>query len=255
MPVYGILFDQSKCIGCKACEQACQSEHGQRPHVATALDSESFNFVQDVGGGKSMRHFCRHCQEPTCVSVCPVAALQKTKEGPVIWVGSRCLGCRYCMMACPFAIPKYEWRSANPRIRKCDMCVHRVSKGMETACASICPTGATVFGKREDMLAEAHRRLKESPKVYEASVFGEVEVGGTSVLMLLTQSAKANHLPDRVATSPLPVLTWTVLEKLPQIIPLWAVFLGGMYWLTERKNDVARESRADVHAGDANEHE
>ena len=261
MSVYGLLFDQSLCIGCKACEQACQAEHGQAPHEATRLDQDSFNWVQQVGPETFMRHFCKHCEDPACVSVCPVAALQKTNQGAVIWVASRCLGCRYCMMACPFKVPKYEWRSVNPRIRKCDLCVHRLAEGHPTACASICPTGATLFGRREDLLREGRRRLREGGDRYVNGLFGEVEVGGTGVLMLLTRDRKTNSLPERVPADPLPKLTWKVLEKLPVIIPVWAVFLGGMYWLTERKNKVAEEAMVtersvrDLHRGDADEHE
>ncbi len=255
MSLKGLLYDQSRCIGCKACEQACQVEHGQPPHEATALNADSFNWVQQLPGGAFMRHLCMHCMSPTCVSVCPVAALVKTPQGPVVWDAKLCMGCRYCMMACPFSIPKYEWRSVNPRIRKCDMCIHRVSKGLDTGCASICPTGATVFGDRGALLKEAHRRVMASPASYAGAVFGETEAGGTGVLMLLTRSAKENGLPTNVPKDALPQLTWKVLEKLPVIIPVWAVFLGGMYWLTERKNEIAHETRHDVMPGDANEQE
>jgi len=239
--IYGLLFDQTRCIGCKACEQACQVEHGQSPHEATKLDQDTYNWVQEIGKESFHRHMCMHCEDPTCASVCPVAALQKTHQGPVIWVASRCLGCRYCMMACPFMIPKYEWHSVNPKVRKCDLCVHRVSKEKETACASICPTGATIFGFRKDLLKEAERRIRTEPAKYAGGIMGDDEVGGTSVLMLLAQSPAQSGLPANLPTTAMPGLTWKVLEKLPRIIPIWAVFLGGMYWLTERKNDLARK--------------
>ncbi len=239
MSVYAILYDQSKCIGCGACEQACQAEHNQKPHKPTRLDASSFNWVQDLGKGTYMRHFCMNCEDPTCASVCPVGALQKHALGPVTWDHTRCIGCRYCMMACPFEIPKYEWHEVNPRIRKCDMCIHRVSKGLPTACSSVCPTGATTFGKREDMLAEAHRRLKQHPGKYYPEVFGEKEVGGTSVLMLLTKTPAQDYLPSNLPKHDMPLLTWNVLDKLPKIIVPWATFLGGMMWLTGRKNKVA----------------
>ena len=159
------------------------------------------------------------------------------------------------MMACPFGIPKYEWHSVNPRIRKCDMCIHRVSKGQDTGCASICPTGATVFGERAALLKEARRRLAASPATYVGAAFGETEAGGTGVLMLLTRSPKEDGLPTNVPKNALPQLTWEVLEKLPVIIPVWAVFLGGMYWLTDRKNEIAREASHDAVSGDTHEHE
>ena len=251
MAGYGILFDQSLCIGCKACEQACQAEHDQPPHVASRLDEQSFNWVREAGRGAFTRRFCMHCLDPTCVSVCPVAALQKTADGPVIYLPQRCMGCRYCMMACPFGIPKYEWHSVNPRVRKCDMCVHRVSKGRETACASICPTGATIFGRRDALVEEAHRRIKAAPSTYAGGLYGEREAGGTAVLLLLAVSRGESGLPSAVPEDPLPKLTWSVLEKLPRIIPVWAVFLGGLYWLTLRKREVARAERDSDHGGES----
>jgi formate dehydrogenase iron-sulfur subunit len=247
MPAFGILFDQSKCIGCKACEQACQAEHDQRPHVASGLDQETFNWVKAAGADRFVRRFCMHCVQPTCASVCPVAALEKTPEGPVVWHAERCLGCRYCMMACPFEIPKYEWDSPNPRVRKCDMCVHRVRRGQETACASVCPTGATCFGPRADLLREATRRKREHPELYFGQLYGEREAGGTCVLMLLTEPPATAGLPTDVPLEALPPLTWEVLEKIPKFLPIYAAFLGGMYWLTQRKNEVARKEQEGEH--------
>lgn len=239
MSIYGLLFDQTMCIGCGACEQACQAEHDQEPHEVTRLDDNSYNWVEDLGDDVFSRHFCMSCEDPTCVSVCPVAAFTKTELGPVIWDASKCMGCRYCMLGCPFEIPKFEWYSRNPRIAKCDMCIHRVSERLPTACASICPTGATTFGLREDLLREAHRRLDEDPERYTGRIYGEYEAGGTAVLMLLSRDPAASGLPANVPQESLPHLTWNILEKLPQVIPVWGVFLGGMYWLTSRKNDVA----------------
>jgi len=247
MSTNAILFDQSLCIGCKACEQACQSEHDQRLHTVTKLDHESFTWVEDLGDKHFIRHLCMNCVHPTCVSVCPVASLQKNELGPVTWEADRCIGCRYCMMACPFEIPTYEWYEVNPRIRKCDMCVHRVVEGFPTACASICPTGATNYGDHNDMLKEAHRRIKANPGAYSGQVYGEHEAGGTAVLMLLAKDPAASNLPANVPTEELPELTWTVLEKLPQIIPIWGVFLGGMSWLTSRKNEISAGSKEDDH--------
>jgi formate dehydrogenase iron-sulfur subunit len=245
MSKYALLFDQSLCIGCGACEQACQAEHDQPPHEVEKLDHQSFTWVEDLGDDQYTRHLCMSCEDPACVSVCPVAALEKHAEGPVTWDASRCMGCRYCMMACPFGVPTYEWYSANPRIRKCDMCVHRVTKDLPTACASICPTGATNFGTREAMLKEAKRRLAKYPDRYVGEIYGEREAGGTSVLMLLGHKPAESGLPGNVPGKDMPHLTWAVLEKLPQIIPVWGVFLGGMYWLGARKDAVANAENGD----------
>ncbi len=239
MSKYALLFDQSLCIGCGACEQACQAEHDQSPHRPDKLDHESFTWVEDLGNDQYARHLCMSCEDPTCASVCPVAALEKSEFGPVTWDAKKCIGCRYCMMACPFQIPTYEWFERNPRIRKCDMCVHRVTKDMPTACASVCPTGATNFGERDAMMAEAKRRLAKNPELYQGSIYGEEEAGGTCVLMLLTNTVEESGLPSNVPHEDLPHLTWTVLEKLPAIIPVWGAFLGGMLWLGSRKEAVA----------------
>ncbi len=247
MTSYGLLFDQSRCVGCRACEQACQAEHNQPPHEVARLDERSYTWVETVSAGVYQRHLCMSCLEPTCASVCPVAALQKTPEGPVVWNAERCLGCRYCIMACPFSVPRYEWHNPNPRVQKCDMCVHRVSQGRETACASICPTGATQFGRRDDLLAEAGRRHTAAPGRYADGVYGTRQAGGTAVLMLLSRPAAEVGLPAQVPEDPLPRLTWNVLSKLPRIIPLWAAFLGGMYWLTERKNTISDHQRGEDH--------
>lgn len=239
---YGLLFDQTLCIGCGACELACQKEHNQKPHKPKLLDEESFTYVEKINGDLYQRHLCMHCLEPTCASVCPVSALRKTKEGAVTYNSTICLGCRYCIMACPFHIPKYEWHSPFPKVKKCDLCYEtRSSKGEETACSSVCPTGATIFGNRDELFKIAKGRIEKNHDKYQKLLYGEKEAGGTSVMMLLKQSVKDSNLIENVPEDSLPKLTWRVLEKIPVIIPAWGVFLGGMYWLTKRKNEIAKE--------------
>ena len=152
MSAFGILFDQSKCIGCKACELACQVEHGQRPHSGERLDHETFNWVKPAGPERFVRRFCMHCVEPACASACLVKALEKTPEGPVVYHPDRCMGCRYCMVACPFGVPKFEFERAIPIIRKCSFCVDRLRRGEAPACARACPSGALEFGERKVLL-------------------------------------------------------------------------------------------------------
>jgi len=128
------------------------------------LDEESLTYVEKINGDLYQRHLCMHCIEPTCASVCPVSALKKTKEGAVIYNSTICLGCRYCIMACPFHIPKYEWHSPFPKVKKCDLCYEtRSSKGEETACASVCPTGATIFGNRDELFKIAKSKIEKIP--------------------------------------------------------------------------------------------
>ncbi len=164
-----ILYDATLCIGCKSCERAC-AERNHLPYTvaiaAEGMQSAHKLTVILTHSDKFMRRLCMNCLDPTCASVCPVAALRKTSDGPVVYDESRCIGCRYCMMACPFGVPKYEWNSVLPRVRKCDMCADRLAAGQQTACAEACPTGATKFGERDALIAEARDRMAKNPGQY-----------------------------------------------------------------------------------------
>src|SRR5512135_1104675 len=138
-----LLYDATLCIGCKACEEGCATENGlpYDPTVAKQEQMSSSKYTTVLSGSNAyMRKLCMNCEDPTCASVCPVGALQKTKAGPVIYDEVRCMGCRYCMAACPFGVPKYEWEKALPAVRKCYMCADRLAAGNMTACAEACPT-------------------------------------------------------------------------------------------------------------------
>jgi formate dehydrogenase iron-sulfur subunit len=248
----GILYDATQCIGCKLCEKACAernslpysdaiaSEQIQSEHKFTAVLSKEDKF---------MRRLCMNCQDPTCASVCPVGAFRKLADGPVTYDASRCMGCRYCMVACPFSVPKYEWSKALPLVRKCDMCSDRVLRGEQTACAEACPTGATKFGDRDELIAEARDRLQKNPGQYVNHIFGVNEVGGTSVLLLSSVPFQVFGYPASgeengayradLNAEALPLLTYRVLSHIPDLVTIGAVALGGIWWLTNRKNEVA----------------
>jgi formate dehydrogenase iron-sulfur subunit len=179
-----------------------------------------------------------HCAEPACVSVCPVGALQKTALGPVIYEEERCIGCRYCMLACPFQVPAYEWSEAFPRVRKCNMCYERQQAGKPTACSEACPTGATICGDREALVAEARRRIAEKPTVYFNRIYGLHEAGGTSVLMLSAVPFEQFGLPAQLPQQALPALTWRALSAVPNVAAIGSVLLGGVYWITHRREAV-----------------
>ena len=242
----GILYDATVCIGCKLCEKACAERNGLPYDDAIASEEKQsehkFTVVQ-TKGDKYMRHLCMNCEDPTCASVCPVGALRKTAEGPVTYSPSRCIGCRYCMLACPFSVPKYEWNKTFPLVRKCDMCADRVASGLQTACAEACPTGATKFGERGALIAEAKERLAQNPQQYVNHIYGLNEVGGTSVLLLSSVPFEDFGYKADISTEALPMLTYRVLSHIPDLVTIGGIALGGIWWLTNRKNAVAAVAR------------
>ena|SRR5579885_2602892 len=239
-----LLYDATVCIGCKQCEQACADQNKLPYSDAVAAEDRQSDHKYTVvltKGDKFMRRLCMHCEHPACASVCPVGAFHKTDEGPVVYDVWKCIGCRYCMVACAFAQPKYEWQSLNPRVRKCIMCPDRIKAGQQTACAEICPTGATKFGERDALIVEAQQRIRDNPDKYLHHIYGLTEVGGTSVLLLSGVSFEefGYPKPEKIGDIPMPEYTMRVLSKIPDFIPLWASVLGGVYWITHRREDVA----------------
>lgn len=235
-----LLYDATVCIGCKRCEEAC-AEHNSLPYTDAVAgeqkQSEHKFTVVLTKGDKFMRRLCMNCVDPACASVCPVGALKKTSAGPVVYDEDRCMGCRYCMVACPFSVPKYEWNKLLPRVRKCTMCPDRVQAGLQTACAEACPTGATKFGERDELISEAQQRIRENPGQYIDHIYGLTEVGGTSVLLL--SSVPFQEFAYSTPQYPLPILTYRVLSRIPDIVPLGGILLGGIWWITHRREEVA----------------
>jgi formate dehydrogenase iron-sulfur subunit len=250
----GILYDSTLCIGCKLCEKAC-AEHNGLPYndaIAAEPKQSDHKFTAVLTeGDKFMRRLCMHCNEPACASVCPVGAFHKTSEGPVVYDVWKCIGCRYCMVACAFAQPKYEWGSLNPRVRKCIMCPDLLKEGKQTACAEACPTGATKFGDRDELLKEAQERIRQNPGNYVNHIYGQDEVGGTSVLLLSAIPFEQFGYPsiEKIGNKALPQLTRSVMSKVPDFIPLWSMILGGIYWLAHRKEEVASAEALEAKGG------
>ncbi|MFZ4621956.1 MAG: hydrogenase 2 operon protein HybA [Bacteroidota bacterium] len=195
-----MLYDTTLCIGCKACVSACSQANGLTPDTGDSngmyqmpkyLNDKTKNIIKlYVDKESGLRSFvkaqCMHCIDPACVAACPMAALRKNEEnGIVYWDGTTCLGCRYCQIACPYNIPKFEWSEVNPKIVKCQMCDHRLKEGKLPACCEVCPRQAVIYGTREELLRVARRRIAENPgKYYEDRIYGEFEGGGTQVLYL-----------------------------------------------------------------------
>jgi formate dehydrogenase iron-sulfur subunit len=236
-----ILTDVTQCIGCASCVEACVQVNGLGPDIPAPQDARDglsarrFTAVLEQPAGHYVRKQCRHCLDPACVSACPVGAMQKTPAGPVIYDSSRCLGCRYCMMACPYGIPRYEWEATTPVVRKCTMCYERVGAGGLPACVEACPQQATIFGQRDALLDEAHRRLAAEPHKYVQRVYGEHEAGGTSVLYISDVPLDFLWFHADPGQQPLPELTWAALDKVPPLAIGVMGLMAGTYWIIKRR--------------------
>jgi len=261
----GMLVDLVKCIGCGWCQDACKQWNGlpaegtpeqsseQTPLALSAKTWTLVEFNQVEKNSDLYRVFakrqCMHCLHPACVSACPVGALQKTEHGAVVYDAARCIGCRYCMVACPFGIPKFEWEKPLPLIGKCTFCADRQEAGLEPACAEVCPTGALFFGERDALITEAEARIQEHPENYVNHIYGKDELGGTSWMYLspipfemlgfLTLGEEpVTKLSEAVATYGTPSVAISV-----------ASLLGGIYyWFTRQEETIQAEEP--IHQGE-----
>jgi formate dehydrogenase iron-sulfur subunit len=224
-----VLVDTVICIGCRKCEWGCSQENklSDRPQIEyedksvfrshRRPDHSAFTVVNEFSAlGKTDRPYtikvqCMHCNEPACVSACIVGALTKDKRGPVAYDAWKCIGCRYCLVACPFQIPAYEYDNAlNPQVKKCTFCFQRVTRdNLPPACVANCPNEALTFGTRQKMLDTAHTRIVSNPGQYHDRVYGEYEAGGTSWLYLAPVDFKYTELPV-LSDTPIPQVTETI---------------------------------------------
>ncbi len=255
--MFAILTDTTRCTGCETCVRACQETYGL-PTTDRAwrwkqriddLSSNRFTTIIRRPGGKFVRHQCRHCLEPACASACIVGALRKTELGPVIYDERRCMGCRYCMMACPYGIPRYSWEARVPLVRKCIFCYDRLKRGGQPACTEACPYGATIFGPRDALLAEARRRFAAEPGRYFTppgrpgpEIYGEREVGGSCVLYISDIDLSFLGWRPNLGDEPLPALTWAALSKVPPVVFGVAAVMSGIYWVIGRRMKLQAEA-------------
>jgi formate dehydrogenase iron-sulfur subunit len=248
-----ILTDVTKCIGCEECVMACKKTNHQTADVPRRWDAgdglTSRNWTSIVSGpivsGPAQSHVrkqCRHCLEPACASACPVGAMHKTAIGAVVYDAAKCMGCRYCMMACPYGVPRYEWDAAVPYVRKCILCYERISNGQQPACTEICPTKATIFGDRDALLAEAHRRIAEKPDLYLTKVWGETEAHGSSVLYV--SNVDLSFLTDghAIASDPLPEKTAAAMGAVPYTFCGVLAIMGSVNWAIGRRIKLQKEN-------------
>ena len=255
---YGVLHDTTLCVGCRRCERAC-NEVNDLPVPATAFDDESV-FTQkrrtnaesytvvnryreaiDEQPALFRKMQCNHCLEPACASACFVGAFSKTAEGAVRYDPNLCVGCRYCIVACPFDIPAYEFDNArNPYVRKCTLCLPRLREGKLPGCVEACPMEALTFGKRVELLMIAKERIRQHPDRYVHHVYGEHEMGGTSWLYLTGGSPTEVGLRTDLGTTPAPKFTSGALGSVPMVVGLWPVLLTGI-WAINRRRGVQEE--------------
>jgi len=241
-----ILYDSTRCVGCQSCEFSCAEAHGlpepeDYPEVGKVRKTNEncrtvVNAYETSKGEVYVKRQCMHCNQPACASACLTQAMHKTEEGPVIWRGDKCMGCRYCMVSCPFDVPKFEYHSANPKINKCTMCFERLQEGKLPACVENCPAEALVFGTRRELIAEARRRIAENPDVYYDHIYGETEAGGTSFLYLSPVPFEELGFNTKVQNSSYPELTKGFLYSVPSIFVLWPMILLGIQDATKKLN-------------------
>jgi Fe-S-cluster-containing dehydrogenase component len=248
---FGILYDSTRCLGCRTCEYECASAHGL-PEPASEVDAvrvtnETCNTVvntfQTTKGEVYVKRQCMHCNEPACCAACLTQAMHKNESGPVTWNGDKCMGCRYCMVSCPFDGPKFEYHSANPKIQKCDMCFELQKAGEKPTCVANCPNEALTFGTRRELIKEARKRMVENPDLYTDYIYGEHEAGGTGWLYLSPVPFEEIGMNTKIQQSSYPALTKGFLYGVPSVFVLAPTLLLGIYQST--KNNQLKEEEED----------
>jgi Fe-S-cluster-containing dehydrogenase component len=250
----GILIDTTKCVGCHSCSEACAEAHGlPEPNTDDDVRKDTtptqwtvVNRFEVDGEEIFAKRQCMHCLEPACVSACLTEAMHRTADGAVVWDNDRCMGCRYCMVSCPFDMPKYEYASADPRVQKCKRCYGETAEGEGPACVEACPEGALTFGRRSELLAEAHKRIAENPDDYIDHIYGEHEAGGTAMLYLASKPFESLGMRGDLGTRPYPEYTKEFLYGVPLILAGVPAMLLGMSRATRGNRDVDAPSPTDA---------
>jgi Fe-S-cluster-containing dehydrogenase component len=246
----GLLYDTTKCIGCKACVNACREANGLAAdttwsgglyHAPLDLSEKAKTVIKLYDDGEQRSFFkaqCMHCIDPACASACMLGAFKKREYGIVSYDVDYCVGCRYCEVACPYGVPKFEWSKASPRMVKCELCNHRIAQGKIPACAEVCPKGAVIYGPRQDLLREAKARLAENPGKYIQKIYGEHDGGGTQCLYLSHVPFEKLGLPV-LGTESTPTLQRTIQHAVYKgfAAPIALYGLLGFVMLRNRKKD------------------
>jgi formate dehydrogenase iron-sulfur subunit len=258
---YGLLHDTTLCVGCRSCEVACKEVNGLPPVEEPIGDTRIFDTVRrttDTSLTVVNRYLvgsedrppvyrklqCMHCNEPCCATVCPVHAFEKTPEGPVLYHPELCMGCRYCVMACPYYALAYEYQDPlTPRVMRCTMCYDRIKEGRLPGCAEACPMGAITFGERDELIEVARERIRKYPDRYVNHIFGEHEFGGTSWMILSGVGFQELALEEGLTSEPLPAIATSYLGVVPLVITVYPGLLMGMYAFSKRQQAVAKSER------------
>ena len=297
-PVKSTLIDITKCIGCRACQVACKHQNDrdgeqtelewnlglQNPATLSAKTLTLITFHElpneQAPGGLdylfAMRR-CLHCLEPACVSACPTTALNRQPDGTVSYDADKCIGCRYCIWACPWGVPTTQWDTLTPKIQKCTNCADRAELPVPQSrngqsltedeskrfrrkrlwCRHASRRARrthSCFGEREEMLQEAHDRIAKRPEKYVDHIYGEKEAGGTSVLYLSSVPFEKLGFPT-LDSKPYPALSSTALHSVPPAVLAVGALLGGTYAFLKRKTVAMAEGRiATQPAGDHSSH-
>ncbi|MCP4247425.1 MAG: 4Fe-4S dicluster domain-containing protein [bacterium] len=257
----GLLTDLSLCVGCRKCEWACKDANGLpglqpiEAYEDTSVfeqrrrtDPGNYTVVNRYAPAKEggppvdVKTQCMHCVEPACASACLVAAFRKTPEGSVLYNEDVCIGCRYCMVACPFSIPTYTYDDAfAPAVQKCTMCYDRIrEEGGLPACAKICPKEAITFGKRKNLIELAHERIRHAPDKYVDHVYGEHEAGGTCWMYLAPKPFEELGFRADLGTTAYPELTTGFLSSVPLVLVIWPALLMGAHAFTKHREALAK---------------
>lgn len=238
---YGVLVDTTRCVGCNTCTYACAEANGlpepedpENVHVTSENQWTAIQSFKTARGTVHVKRQCMHCALPACASACLTQAMKKRADGPVEYRVDKCMGCRFCMISCPFDMPKFEYTSATPRIRKCALCADRLRQGQEPACVENCPEGALTFGRRSDLIQTARKRIAEAPDRYVPSVYGEREVGGTSWLYMAGVPFDQIGFRTDLGEEPYPMLTTGFLYNVPAVLAVVPPLLLALSKATRR---------------------